>query len=128
MAPGQEKWPGSSTPTLQCTPVRLTQQVALPANLFPRVESGGAQKYHDANTGKQIWKTYMADAPKPWKKNTNGVQLYGPATGGIWDAPTIDPVPASRPSPTAPEASRPDSGPTMVAPGRTHRSMRRSIR
>ena len=46
----------------------------------------------DANTGKQVWKTYLSDEPKPWKKNPNGAQLYGPATGGVWDAPTIDTV------------------------------------
>ena len=31
-------------------------------------------------------------APKPWKKPANGAQLYGPATGGVWNSPTIDPV------------------------------------
>ena len=46
----------------------------------------------DANTGKEIWKTYLADPPKPWKKPANGAQLYGPATGGVWNSPTIDPV------------------------------------
>jgi hypothetical protein len=48
----------------------------------------------DASTGKQIWKTYNVDEPKPWKKNPNGVQLYGPSAGGIWNAPTIDPFAA----------------------------------
>jgi polyvinyl alcohol dehydrogenase (cytochrome) len=46
----------------------------------------------DANTGNQIWKSYNVDEPKPWKKNANGVQLYGPSAGGIWAAPTIDPA------------------------------------
>ena len=46
----------------------------------------------DASTGKQIWKTYNVDEPKPWKKNANGVQLYGPSAGGIWNSPTIDTV------------------------------------
>ena len=35
---------------------------------------------------------HRADEPKPWKKQANGVQLYGPAAGGVWNAPTIDPV------------------------------------
>ena len=30
----------------------------------------------DANTGKEIWKFYLADPPKPWKKPANGAQLY----------------------------------------------------
>ncbi len=59
---------------------------------YPCCTARGAVVALDANTGKQIWKTYLADEPKPWKKNPNGVQLYGPATGGVWNAPTIDPV------------------------------------
>ncbi len=46
----------------------------------------------EANTGKQIWKTYtIADEPKPTRKNSAGTQLWGPAGGGVWDTPTIDP-------------------------------------
>ena len=45
----------------------------------------------DANTGKQIWKTYIIDQePKPTRKNSRGVQLYAPSGGGIWATPTID--------------------------------------
>ena len=46
----------------------------------------------DANSGEQVWKTYVMDEPKPTKKNPNGVQLYGPAGGSVWNSPTIDPV------------------------------------
>jgi polyvinyl alcohol dehydrogenase (cytochrome) len=59
---------------------------------YPCCTSRGAIVALDANTGKQIWATYNVDEPKPWKKNPNGVQLYGPSAGGIWAAPTIDPV------------------------------------
>jgi polyvinyl alcohol dehydrogenase (cytochrome) len=59
---------------------------------YPCCTARGAVVALDANTGKQIWKTYLADEPKPWKKNPNGVQLYGPATGGVWSTPTIDTV------------------------------------
>jgi polyvinyl alcohol dehydrogenase (cytochrome) len=59
---------------------------------YPCCTARGGVAALDANTGKQIWKTYTADEPKPWKKNPNGVQLYGPAVGGVWNAPTIDPV------------------------------------
>jgi polyvinyl alcohol dehydrogenase (cytochrome) len=59
---------------------------------YPCCTARGAVAALDANTGKQIWKTYNVDEPKPWKKQANGVQLYGPAAGGIWDSPTIDPV------------------------------------
>ena len=45
----------------------------------------------DADTGKQVWKTYIiSEEPKPTKKNSRGVQLYAPSGAGIWDTPTID--------------------------------------
>ena len=46
----------------------------------------------NANSGEQIWKTYTMDTPKPTQKNDNGVQLYGPAGGSVWNSPTVDPV------------------------------------
>jgi polyvinyl alcohol dehydrogenase (cytochrome) len=59
---------------------------------YPCCTARGGVVALDASTGKQIWKTYNVDEPKPWKKNPNGVQLYGPSAGGIWNAPTIDPI------------------------------------
>ncbi|HKV05372.1 MAG TPA: PQQ-binding-like beta-propeller repeat protein [Candidatus Acidoferrales bacterium] len=44
----------------------------------------------DASTGKQVWKAYMVDAPKPTRKNSEGVQQYAPSGGSIWNSPTID--------------------------------------
>lgn len=45
----------------------------------------------DRFTGKVIWKSYtVQDAPKPFKKNSTGTQMYGPAGGAIWSAPTVD--------------------------------------
>jgi polyvinyl alcohol dehydrogenase (cytochrome) len=46
----------------------------------------------NANNGELIWKTYVMDTPKPTVKNDNGVQLYGPAGGSVWNSPTVDPV------------------------------------
>ncbi len=46
----------------------------------------------NVNTGEQVWKTYMMDDPKPTQKNANGVQLYAPAGGSVWNSPTVDPV------------------------------------
>ena len=45
----------------------------------------------DANTGAVLWKTYMVDEARPRARNKEGVQMWGPAGGGIWAAPTIDP-------------------------------------
>jgi len=45
----------------------------------------------DARTGKIAWKTYtIPEMPKPFKKSTSGVQMYGPAGAAIWSAPTVD--------------------------------------
>jgi polyvinyl alcohol dehydrogenase (cytochrome) len=44
----------------------------------------------DVNTGKLLWKTYTVDEAKPRGRNAAGVQMYGPAGGGIWSAPSVD--------------------------------------
>src|SRR5678815_245599 len=45
----------------------------------------------DANTGEKLWRTFViAEEPAPRGKNAQGVTLYGPAGGSIWNAPTID--------------------------------------
>jgi polyvinyl alcohol dehydrogenase (cytochrome) len=41
----------------------------------------------DASTGRQVWKTYViADVP-----HSTGPNRFGPAGGGVWSSPTIDP-------------------------------------
>ncbi len=45
----------------------------------------------DAASGKLLWQTYsIPEAPKPYRQNSAGTQLYGPAGAAIWSAPTID--------------------------------------
>ncbi len=44
----------------------------------------------DASTGDVLWTTYMVDEPRPRARNSQGVQQWGPAGGGIWAAPTVD--------------------------------------
>jgi polyvinyl alcohol dehydrogenase (cytochrome) len=44
----------------------------------------------DVNTGKLLWKTYTVGENQPRAKNAAGVQMYGPAGGGIWSAPSVD--------------------------------------
>ncbi|HVG68690.1 MAG TPA: PQQ-binding-like beta-propeller repeat protein, partial [Gaiellales bacterium] len=44
----------------------------------------------DANTGAVLWKTYTVDESRPRAKGKDGLQMFGPAGGGIWSAPTID--------------------------------------
>ncbi len=45
----------------------------------------------DAATGKRIWKTFtIPDAPAATRKNTSGVDLYGPSGAAVWSSPTVD--------------------------------------
>ncbi len=45
----------------------------------------------DADTGRIIWKSYtIPEPPRPFKKNSSGTQMYGPAGGAIWSSPTLD--------------------------------------
>ena len=45
----------------------------------------------DAYSGKILWKAFtVQEEPKPFKKNSAGTQMFGPAGGAVWSAPTID--------------------------------------
>jgi polyvinyl alcohol dehydrogenase (cytochrome) len=60
---------------------------------YPCCTSRGSVVALDANTGKQIWKAWVIpDEPKPYKTMANGVTLYKPAGGAVWNSPTVDPV------------------------------------
>jgi polyvinyl alcohol dehydrogenase (cytochrome) len=46
----------------------------------------------DAQTGKQLWKTYtIPQTPKVIRKNSIGKDVLGPSGAGVWAAPAIDP-------------------------------------
>ena len=45
----------------------------------------------DVGTGALVWKTYMVGEKQQRGTNTRGKRQWGPAGGGIWSAPTIDP-------------------------------------
>jgi polyvinyl alcohol dehydrogenase (cytochrome) len=52
----------------------------------------GAVAALDAATGRILWKSHtIPTAPKPFKTNAAGVQMYGPAGAAVWQPPTIDP-------------------------------------
>jgi polyvinyl alcohol dehydrogenase (cytochrome) len=58
---------------------------------YPCCTFRGSVVAYDAQTGKQLWKTYtIPQEPKPLKKTSKGTQLWGPAGAGIWSAPAID--------------------------------------
>ena len=52
----------------------------------------GAVAAVNAATGKVLWKTYvMTPRPQPTRKNSQGVQQFGPAGGAVWNTPAVDP-------------------------------------
>jgi len=72
-------------------PVSSWEEFAAAADDYQCCTSRGSVVALDANTGKQIWKTYaIPEAPKPTHKNSKGMQQYAPAGGSVWNTPTID--------------------------------------
>jgi polyvinyl alcohol dehydrogenase (cytochrome) len=60
---------------------------------YPCCTSRGSVVALDANTGAQLWKAWViAETPQPYLKQANGVWLYRPAGGGVWNTPTVDPL------------------------------------
>ena len=61
------------------------------SSTYPCCKFRGSVVAVDAETGRQIWKTYIIpDAPKLVGKNSAGVERWAPAGAGVWDSPTID--------------------------------------
>jgi polyvinyl alcohol dehydrogenase (cytochrome) len=58
---------------------------------YPCCTSVGSVVAFDANTGSQVWKTYVIEErPKVVRKNAKGVDQWGPAGGSVWNSPTVD--------------------------------------
>jgi polyvinyl alcohol dehydrogenase (cytochrome) len=72
-------------------PVSSFEEFAAKSLDYPCCTSRGSVVALDANTGRQIWKTYtIPEEPKPRRKNSMGTQLWAPAGGSVWNSPTID--------------------------------------
>jgi polyvinyl alcohol dehydrogenase (cytochrome) len=50
----------------------------------------GSMTSLDAATGEVLWKTYTVSESTPRGTSSAGMQLFGPAGVGIWNAPTVD--------------------------------------
>lgn len=73
-------------------PVASGEEGTSSSPTYPCCTFRGSVVALDANTGKQLWKTWaIEEAPKIVSKNANGTPRWAPAGGGIWSAPTIDP-------------------------------------
>ena len=74
-------------------PVSSSEEFSSGTPDYPCCTSRGSVVALDANTGKQIWKAWVVpEQPTPYKTQPNGVTLYKPAGGAVWNSPTVDPV------------------------------------
>jgi polyvinyl alcohol dehydrogenase (cytochrome) len=85
----------TATPTLHdgrlYVPVSSSEEWSGSTLDYPCCTFRGSVLALDANTGQQIWKTYtIAEAPKPTRKNSKGVQLWAPEGASVWNSPTVD--------------------------------------
>jgi polyvinyl alcohol dehydrogenase (cytochrome) len=72
-------------------PVSSSEEASAASNTYECCTFRGSLVALDAETGKQLWKSYTVVAtPKPFRKNPAGTQQYGPAGAAVWSAPTID--------------------------------------
>ncbi len=71
-------------------PVSSSEEFSASNLDYPCCTGRGSLVALDANTGAQVWKTYMVPKPMPTRKNSKGVQQYSPSGGSIWNSPTID--------------------------------------
>ena len=44
----------------------------------------------DAETGKEIWRSFTVPEARPTRKSPTGVQYYGPSGATVWSSPTLD--------------------------------------
>jgi polyvinyl alcohol dehydrogenase (cytochrome) len=72
-------------------PVSSFEEYSAKSLDYPCCTFQGSVLALDANTGKQIWKTYMLpERAKPTRKNSMGTQLWAPAGVSVWASPTVD--------------------------------------
>jgi polyvinyl alcohol dehydrogenase (cytochrome) len=71
-------------------PVSSAEEAIATDDAYECCKFRGAVVSVDAVTGKVLWESFMGGPARPFKKNTKGVQMYGPAGAAIWAAPTID--------------------------------------
>lgn len=73
-------------------PVSSLEELSAAAPGYECCKFRGSVAALEARDGKVIWQTYTIDeVARPYRMSANGVQLYGPAGGSVWSAPTLDP-------------------------------------
>jgi polyvinyl alcohol dehydrogenase (cytochrome) len=73
-------------------PVSSLEELSAPTPGYECCKFRGSVAALDVHNGNVIWQTYTIDRkPRPYRKTADGTQLYGPAGGSVWSAPTLDP-------------------------------------
>ncbi|HVS23911.1 MAG TPA: PQQ-binding-like beta-propeller repeat protein [Gammaproteobacteria bacterium] len=72
-------------------PVASNEEAAGAVATYECCKFRGSLVALDVATGKQVWKTYTVEEPRPTTKNAIGTQLFGPSGAPIWSSPAIDP-------------------------------------
>ncbi len=73
-------------------PVSSLEELSAAAPHYECCKFRGSVAALEARDGAVIWQTYTIDkTAKPYRKTKDGTQLYGPAGGSVWSAPTLDP-------------------------------------
>jgi polyvinyl alcohol dehydrogenase (cytochrome) len=74
-------------------PVSSLEELSATAPGYSCCTFRGSVAALDAKDGRVIWRTYtIDDAARPYRKASDGTQLYGPAGAAVWNAPTLDPA------------------------------------
>lgn len=74
-------------------PVSASEGFAAATPSYPCCTFRGSVVALDAETGEPRWKSYVIpQEPRPVGRNEQETQLWAPAGGSIWDAPTLDRV------------------------------------
>ena len=72
-------------------PVSASEGFAASAPSYACCTFRGSVAALDARTGRLLWKAYVVrETPRPVRRNEVGTQLWAPAGGSVWDAPTVD--------------------------------------
>jgi polyvinyl alcohol dehydrogenase (cytochrome) len=72
-------------------PVSSGEEVAAANEKYACCTFRGSVVALDAATGRVLWQSYIVrESAQPTRRNTAGAQMYGPAGGAIFSAPTID--------------------------------------
>lgn len=74
-------------------PVSSSEEYSSGNAWYPCCTSRGSVVALDASSGELLWKAWVVPGdPEPWVTQENGVVLYRPGGGAVWNSPTIDPV------------------------------------